>query len=189
MALVRVGRGKPITLFAPGESRDPEQGIVQLRQAAANVRGTRLLFYYEQSGHFDEVPPLRRQAERDAAEILAVAEHHGASRALGVSRGARAILGALAEDPDAFERVVLVRPPGGNAVGYFREWLAGLTPGQANVGADILILGVRGDSFHPARVAEEWADRLGAHLEVFEKRGDPPGSARLQSAATDFLNA
>lgn len=189
MALLRVGRGKPITLFAPAEFRDQEQGIAQVGQAAANVLGTRLLFYYEQSGYFHEVPPLRRQAERDAAEVLAVAARSGATHTLGISRGARAILGALAEDPEAFEKVVLVLPPGGNAVGYFREWLAGLTPGASPVSADLLILGMRGDSFHPARVAEEWAERLGAHLEVFDKRGDPPGSEKLRRAAADFLNA
>src|SRR5438270_7960046 len=99
MSAVRLGRGRPLTLFAPGEFRDPESGIDQLQQLAADVRGTRLLFYYERSGHFDEVPPLRRQADRDAAEVLALAGAARASRAAGISRGARAVLGALAEEP------------------------------------------------------------------------------------------
>src|SRR5688572_16240738 len=189
MGLVRVGRGKPLTLFAPGEFPDHEQSLAQLRQAAAEVRGTRLLFSYERSGHFHKVPPLRRQAERDAAEVLAVAAHTGASQAFGISRGARAMLGALAEDPEVFEKVVLALPPGGNAVGYFREWLAGLTPGQFVAGVDILILGMRGDSYHPANVAEAWAERLGAQLHVFDKRGDPPGVENLRRRATEFLNA
>ena len=189
MGFVRVGRGQPVTLFAPGEFREPDQGIAQLQHAAADVRGTRLLFYYEQSGYFPEVPPLRRQAERDAAEVLALTHGRRATRALGISRGARAVLGALADDPTAFERVVLVLPPGGNAVGYFREWLRNLAPGHSPVTAAVQVLGMRGDSAHPARVAEEWAHQLGAQLAVFDKRGVDAGPDALRRAATEFLNA
>ena len=188
MGLVRAGRGKPVTLFAPGEFHDYGRAIAQLQEAAAGVRGTRLLFDYEQSGFFDEVPPLRRQAERDAVEVLTVAKHGKATRALGISRGARAVLGAVAEEPAAFERIVLVSPPGGNAVGYFREWLAALKPGQSPVTGEVLVLGLRGDRYHPAAVAEEWAERLGAELAVFDKRGDPPGDEAVRQAAADFLN-
>src|SRR5947209_14212043 len=119
MAFVTVGRGRPVTVLAPGEFHDREVGLDQLQQLAADVRGTRLLFYYERSGHFDEVPPLRRQADRDAAEVLALAGAARASRAAGISRGARAVLGALAEEPAGFDKVALILPPGGNAVGYF----------------------------------------------------------------------
>ena len=129
MTFVRVGRGQPVTVLAPGEFHDERRAIAQLRDAAHGVRGTRILFDYERSGYFEEVPPLRRQAERDAAEVSAVAHAHRSSRAMGISRGARAVLGAVAEEPALFERVVLALPPGGNAVGFFREWLAGLTPG------------------------------------------------------------
>ena len=189
MALVRVGRGQPVTLFAPGEFHDGQRALAQLRDAAQGVRGTRLLFDYEQSGYFDQVPPLRRQAERDAAEVLVVADVHGASQAMGISRGARAVLGAVAEEPARFERVVLALPPGGNAVGYFREWLAGLTPGRSPVAGDVLVVGLRGDRWHPAVVAEEWARRLAAELLVFDKKADPDAPRRVHEAARTFLNA
>jgi hypothetical protein len=111
MTLVRVGRGEPVTVFAPGEFHDEQQAIAQLRAVADGVCGTRLLFDYERSGYFKDVPPLRRQAERDAAEVLAVAHRRRASQALGISRGARAVLGAVAEEPGLFSRVVLALPP------------------------------------------------------------------------------
>jgi pimeloyl-ACP methyl ester carboxylesterase len=44
------------------------------------------------------------------AELLAVADHFGARRALGASMGAGAILNVLAKQPDRFDRVVLFLP-------------------------------------------------------------------------------
>lgn len=189
MTFVRVGRGRPVTVFAPGEFHDEPRAMAQLRDAAHGVRGTRILFDYEHSGHFDEVPPLRRQAERDAAEFLAVARAHSASQAMGISRGARAVLGAVAEEPALFERVVLALPPGGNAVGYFREWLAGLTPDRSLLAAEVLVLGLLGDRWHPAVVAEAWAKKLGARLLVFDQRVDPAAYERLAEEARTFLSA
>lgn len=93
MTVLRAGRGRPVTLFVPGEGRGPSPSapmIAAVRWFAQDVRGTRLSFYYEESGHFDRVPPLRRQAERDAEEARVVADAGGATRALGISRGARA---------------------------------------------------------------------------------------------------
>ena len=189
MTLVRIGRGKPITLFAPGEFHDYDRAIAQLRDAADGVRGTRVLFDYEKSGHFDDVPPLRRQAERDAAEVALVAQRTGASRALGISRGARAVLGAVAEDPTMFDRLVFALPPGGNAVGYFREWLSALEPGRSPVAARVLVLGLGGDRWHPTTVAEAWADKLGAELVVLDQRTDPNARDRLHHVAREFLNS
>ena len=189
MTLVRVGRGRPVTVFAPGEFHDEPRAIAQLRDAAEGVRGTRILFDYERSGYFDDLPRIRRQAERDAAELLAVAHAHSASRAMGISRGARAVLGAVADEPALLERVVLALPPGGNAVGYFREWLAGLTPGGSPLAGDVLVLGLRGDRWHPAVVAEEWAGLLGAELLLFDQKDDPDARERLVDAARTFLNA
>jgi hypothetical protein len=86
--------------------------IAAMRCFAHDVRGRRLSFHYEESGQLDRVQPLRRQADRDAQESRLVADSGRATRALGISRGARAIAGLLARDTGRFERVVLVVPPG-----------------------------------------------------------------------------
>jgi hypothetical protein len=57
-----------------------------------------------------------------------VADQSGATCAVGVSRGARALVGILADDPTRFDRIVLVIPPGGTAAGRYREWLLDLPP-------------------------------------------------------------
>jgi pimeloyl-ACP methyl ester carboxylesterase len=94
-----------------------------------------------------------------------VAGEQQATRAVGISRGARAVLGGLAEQPDRFDRVVLLLPPAGSPAGRYTAWLAGLDAGTAPT-ADILILAQRGDQIHPLRVAQEWAELLGGRLEV-----------------------
>lgn len=219
MTVLRAGRGRPVTLIVPGQGRGPLPSAPMLAATqwfAQDVRGTRLSFYYEESGHFDRVPPLRRQAERDAEETRVVADAVGATRALGISRGARALAGLLAHDPGRFERVVLVvpfgdlRPPSPS----YRAWLDSLPTAASGPPAgdtDFLVLGLRGDRGHPARAADEWARRLGARLELFPARGTVPqrqlmpsatsrspeliwgdlvpGYELMRSAATEFLNA
>jgi hypothetical protein len=181
---------------------------------AQDVRGTRLSFYYEESGHVDRVPPLRRQAERDAEETRVVADAVGATRALGISRGARALAGLLAHDSGRFERLVLVVPPGDlrpQPLSY-RVWLDSLpavASGPPAPNTEILVLGLKGDRGHPARAAEDWAGRLGARLKLFPGRGTGPqrelmpsasspeliwgdlvpGYELMRRAATEFLNA
>ena len=71
--------------------------------------------------------------QHDAAEVRAVADDHQAAQAIGFSRGARAIVGALAEGPTLFERIALVIPPGGRAAGRYSSWLDSLPKrGEAN---------------------------------------------------------
>jgi predicted esterase len=88
---------------------------------ADRVTGAKIGFAFEQLGHFQDFGDLRRQAERDAAEVRAVANEHHVARAIGFSRGARAIVGALADDPSLFERAVLVIPPGGHVQASTRD--------------------------------------------------------------------
>ena len=124
MGVVKRGRGKPGTLFAPGgQGEDLETRM----RYADQVPGTKIGFAYEDSGHFETLAPIRRQAERDAAEALAIVSDYQVTQAIGFSRGARAIVGALAEDPALFERVALIIPPGGNAAGKYSDWLSSLT--------------------------------------------------------------
>ena len=120
MGTVRRGRGRPLTLFVPGGEGE---NLVDRMRYLDRVTGTRIGFAYEQSGHCEALARVRRQAERDAAEVRAVAGEHRVTRAVGFSRGARAIVGALAEDPGLFARIVLVIPPGGRAAGKYATWL------------------------------------------------------------------
>jgi hypothetical protein len=163
--------------------------IAAVRWFAQDVRGTRLSFYYDESGQLDQVQPLRRQVDRDAQESRLVADSGRATRALGISRGARAIAGLLAQDAGRFERVVLVVPPGDlrPPLLSYRAWLDSqptAATGPPAPDTKFLVLGLRGDRNHPARAAEEWAGCLGARLEIFPASGTMPGSEPPRSAAS-----
>ncbi len=130
MGVVKRGRGQPLTLFAPGG--EGENLDIRIRYAD-RVPDTKVGFTYGNSGHFGSFGSMRRHAERDAAEVRAVADDHQAAQAIGFSRGARAIVGALAEGPTLFERIALVIPPGGRAAGRYSSWLDSLPKrGEAN---------------------------------------------------------
>src|SRR4051812_32445150 len=98
VTVLRDGRGKPVTIIARGESYSAADAL----RYGRGVLGARLAFDYEESGYFESLASERRTAERDAGEVLAVATHHAASRAIGLSRGARAVVGAIAKVPDVF---------------------------------------------------------------------------------------
>jgi hypothetical protein len=187
MGVVKRGRGKPFTLFAPGgQGEDLETRM----RYADQVPGTKIGFAYEGSGYFGTLAPIRRQAERDAAEARAIVnDHHQVTQAIGFSRGARAIVGVLAEDPALFERVALITPPGGNAAGKHSDWLSSLTgAGRGEMAAEILVVGNVGDQGHPARVAQSWAQQLGAHLEILPSRAVYTDPERVMSLLADFFS-
>jgi pimeloyl-ACP methyl ester carboxylesterase len=100
-----VGTGPPVTIFAHGLGGT----IESTRPFGSGVGGARVFFHFR--GHGASAAP-----ERDwtyaalAAELRAVADQVGATRALGVSMGASAVCALLAQTPDRFERVVLVLP-------------------------------------------------------------------------------
>lgn len=158
------GSDDPVTLFAAGGSG--AGNFDWARSWSADMGGTRAFFKYGGVEPWAPGKPPRREAERDAAEARAVADQSGATYAVGVSRGARALVGILADDPARFDRVVLVIPPGGTAAGRYREWLLDLPPSPATPVTQMLILAMRGDTGHPVRLAEDWANRLGAELKV-----------------------
>ncbi len=141
------------------------------------------------SGHFEAIRRIRRQADRDAAEARAVAIECGATQAIGFSRGARTVVGALAEDPTLLERVVLVISPGGQGVGKYSTWLASLPGAEREcLTADIFVIGQRGDRGHPARVAEIWAEQLKARLEILPSQAIQTDSKRVASLLAEFLS-
>jgi pimeloyl-ACP methyl ester carboxylesterase len=99
------GSGEPVTVFAHGLSGS----IDETRPLASGVGGTRVFLHFR--GHGETTAPDGAWSYADlAAELLAVADHVGATRVLGASMGAGAILSILAENPDRFERVVLFLP-------------------------------------------------------------------------------
>lgn len=187
MSVVKLGRGKPFTLFAPGGNGDNLAGRMSY---AHRVKGTKIGFAYENSGHFESIARIRRQADRDAAEVLALAKEHKIQRAIGFSRGARAIVGALAEDAGVFERIALVIPPRGTTAGKWMPWLESLpkTQKRGNLSAEILVIADRVDAGHPVDVAEFWAEQLGARLVVHQPRTLNTNPEQMIDLLAEFLN-
>ena len=187
MSIVKRGRGKPFTLFAPGGVGD---NLAVRMSYADRVKGTKIGFAYEHSGHFESIARIRRQADRDAAEVLALAAEHKIGRAIGFSRGARAIIGALAEDADVFDRIALVVPPRGTTVGKWMPWLESLTSTnkRTKLSAEILVVADRVDAGHPVDVAQFWAEQLGARLEVHPPRTLFTKPEQMMNLLAEFLN-
>lgn len=184
--ILKQGRGNPRTLFAPGGEGDE---LATRMRFAHRVKGTRIGFAYEGSGHFEEVRHLRRQADRDAAEVRAVSDEHRTTRAIGFSRGARAIVGALAENPSLFERIVLAIPPGATVSGKYSPWLESLTIGdRGELTSEILVIGDQLDRGHPSQVAETWATQLGARFELLPPRTIYDDEERVLDLIAGFLN-
>ena len=172
MGVARKGRGMPVTVFAPGHGRAVE--VTQEWVRGLGIEGTRLFFEFEHSGFFDHTRGVRRRADRDAVETVAVARAGGATQAVGFSRGARAVVGALVREPGLFRRVVLVWPPMGWAAGDYSAWVGHekLLPDRSvDTGADVLVVAQPLDRDHPLKMAEQWTEALGARLEVFPSDG------------------
>lgn len=105
LELLVAGRGQPRTVFAHGLAGS----IPTTRPYAGKVPGTRAFLHFR--GHGASVTPEGPwEYAALAAELWAVADHVGATRALGISMGAGALCAGLAAAPDRFERVVLVLP-------------------------------------------------------------------------------
>jgi len=190
MSVARKGRGHPVTVFAPGHGRAVEVTEDWVRGL---VPGTKLFFEYERSGHFERTREIRRKADRDAFEVCAVAEEGRATRAVGFSRGARAVVGALVRDPGCFERVVLVWPPGGWAAGDYVAWVGHekVVPERVvQPGAEVLVVAQPIDRDHSLKIAEQWAWALGARLEVFPADGLlwEAHRERFKAVLSSFLN-
>lgn len=103
---VRAGSGTPVTVFAAGLGGT----IPETRTLGSGVAGTRVFFDFRghgASGVPDDGDWSYAALSRD---LRAVADATGATRAVGMSMGAAAILGVLAETPDRFERCVFFLP-------------------------------------------------------------------------------
>jgi len=99
------GVGDPVTVFAHGLAGD----IAGTRPLGSAVAGRRVFFQFRGHGR-SEAPPGPWTFADLAADLRAVADRAGATRAVGVSMGSAALCRLLADTPDRFERVVLYLP-------------------------------------------------------------------------------
>ena len=99
------GTGAPVTVVAHGLGGS----IRETRPLVGGVAGSRV--FYAARGHGSSpLGPEPVTYDLLGRDLGAVAAEHGATRALGVSMGAGAVLSLLAREPARFERVVLFLP-------------------------------------------------------------------------------
>lgn len=99
------GVGDPVTVFAHGLAGD----IAGTRPLGSAVAGRRVFFQFRGHGR-SSAPPGPWSFAGLAADLRAIADRSGATRALGVSMGSAALCRLVAEDPGRFERIVLYLP-------------------------------------------------------------------------------
>jgi pimeloyl-ACP methyl ester carboxylesterase len=105
LELVTTGSGLPATVFAHGLAGS----IETTRPFGSGVGGSRTFMHFR--GHGASAAPGTPWTYTALAdELRAVADHVGATQALGVSMGAGALCSLLARTPLRFERLVLVIP-------------------------------------------------------------------------------
>ncbi|QDO87638.1 alpha/beta hydrolase [Ornithinimicrobium ciconiae] len=105
LEILTAGRGQPHTVLAHGLAGS----IPTTRPYATAVPGARTFLHFR--GHGNSASPDGPWEYAGlAAELWAVADHVGASQALGISMGAGALCAGLVSDPDRFDRLVLVLP-------------------------------------------------------------------------------
>jgi pimeloyl-ACP methyl ester carboxylesterase len=124
---VITGDGDPTTLFVPGLA----QSIADTRPFGSAVEGTRV--FVDLRGHGGSSAPATAEGwtyEGLAADVRVVADAVGATRALGVSLGAGALVRLLADEPERFDRVVLALP--GHGGGESDAALLAVTDGLAD---------------------------------------------------------
>jgi pimeloyl-ACP methyl ester carboxylesterase len=158
------GAGEPVTVFAHGLAG----AIDETRPFGSGVRGSRAFLHFRGHGA-SSTPQTPWTYAALAAELTAVADHVHATRALGVSMGAGALLRAVADDPDRFDRLVLVlpatidEPRRDAAVARMRRMAEHVEAGDVDAVADLL----RGEQPADARQRDDvvvWARRQARRL-------------------------
>jgi pimeloyl-ACP methyl ester carboxylesterase len=100
------GSGEPVTLFGHGLTNSCRE----LAPFTPFAPGTKVRFCFRGHGH-SETPDVGHYGFTDyAADLRAVADAFGASRAVGTSLGAGALTRVVAEEPDRFDRLVFLLP-------------------------------------------------------------------------------
>jgi pimeloyl-ACP methyl ester carboxylesterase len=120
LEFITTGSGVPATVFAHGLA----DSIETTRPFGSGVKGSRTFFHFRDHGGSaaletaetaethgtDRTDRTDRTYAALADELRAVADHVGATQALGVSMGAGALCSLLARTPVRFERLVFVLP-------------------------------------------------------------------------------
>lgn len=134
------GAGEPVTVFAHGLAGS----IPETRPFGSGVDGSRAFLHFR--GHGASSAPEAEWGYASLAdELRAVADHVRATRALGVSLGAGALLRLVADQPDRFERLVLMlpatidRPRSDPAVLRMQQMADHLDRGEVDAVADLLV--------------------------------------------------
>lgn len=83
--------------------------VDETRPLASGIAGTRVFLHFRGHGGSRALDDQWGYAAL-AGDLRAVADHVGATRALGVSMGAAALIRLLADTPDRFERLVFFLP-------------------------------------------------------------------------------
>jgi pimeloyl-ACP methyl ester carboxylesterase len=175
LELITTGSGLPATVFAHGV----DGSIQTTRPFGSGVKGSRTFLHFRGYGaSSDPGRPLTYAALED--DLRAVADHVGATQALGVSMGAGAMCALLAHTPLRFDRLVfalpaaLDRPRTDGALDGLELAASAPLPDRAVLGAvtaPTLVIAQEQDPVHPVWVAEQLAESLPhARLEVL-----PPG--------------
>lgn len=100
-----VGSGGPVTLFAHGLGGSS----AETRPLAMRVAGTRVLLTFRGHGASAALPG-GWDYDLLAADLLAVADHVGATSCVGLSLGAGTLLRVLRDAPDRFARLGFLLP-------------------------------------------------------------------------------
>ncbi len=100
------GSGEPTTLIVHGLGAT----VGEARIPASGLPGTRVVVTLPSHSGAADAPDGYWTYPRVAQDLWAVARVVGATRAIGVSLGAGALVSLLATRPDAFERVALLLP-------------------------------------------------------------------------------
>jgi 3-oxoadipate enol-lactonase len=159
------GVGEPVTVFAHGLGSD----ITSTRPLGSAVAGRRVFFHFRGHGRSD-APPGPWSVADLAADLRAIADLSGATRALGASMGSSALCRLLASTPDRFERVVL----------YLPAPLDGVHPPAAGARLERLLAAV--ESGEAAAVAEAVEPELPASV-----RNTPTGWSYLRQRVEQLL--
>lgn len=183
LEFITTGSGLPATVFAHGLVGS----IASTRPFGSGVEGSRTFLHFRGYGASAAAETPWTYPEL-ASELRAVADHVGATQALGVSMGAGALCTLLADTPLRFDRLVFVlpavldRPRADDALDGTPSSAAPPVTDRhvlAAVTAPALVIAQDGDPAHPVGVAEQLAASLpGARLVVM-----PPGGILLRHRA------
>jgi pimeloyl-ACP methyl ester carboxylesterase len=102
------GEGSPVTVLAHGLTNTCRE----MAPVTPFLPGTKVRFCLRGHGHSSVAAEGRYTFADFASDVEAVADTHGATRAVGTSLGAGAICNLLTRRPDRFEALVFLLPAG-----------------------------------------------------------------------------